>query len=255
MLSVSRTEGIHHVAVSIAGKCLGKFLLACLHGLLGFFVSRIVLFDADGLAFLFGMVAEVLEHESLAHLQSLGSVLSLSAIGSKRNRATEGFLHGTTNLAQGKFGIYLAFGLTHVTHNDGCTTVCNNLFQSGEGAANAGIVRNLTILIQGHVEVNAHDCLFTGKVVIRNSHNINVLCCWFKLRGKGTTFLRNVQVLTPNIPSIRFAEVNKAAFVALRTQGCAGISPVEDEPMMCIGNLLLCEMFGEHLLNREWSLA
>lgn len=49
----------------------------------------------------------------------------------------------------------------------------------------------------------------------------------------------------------RFAEMSETAFVALRTQGCAGVSPVKDEPMMCIGNLFLIEKTHERLLNRE----
>ena len=49
--------------------------------------------------------------------------------------------------------------------------------------------------------------------------------------------------------------MSETAFVALRMQGCADISAVKDEPMMCIGNLFVCEMFGEHLLYRERSLA
>ena len=53
----------------------------------------------------------------------------------------------------------------------------------------------------------------------------------------------------------RFAEMSEATFVALRTQGCAGVSAVKDEPMMCVGNLFVCEKAGEHLLNREWRLA
>ena len=42
-----------------------------------------------------------------------------------------------------------------------------------------------------------------------------------------------------------------AASVALRTQGCAGVATVQDEPVMRIRNLLLREMFGQHLFYAE----
>ena len=54
---------------------------------------------------------------------------------------------------------------------------------------------------------------------------------------------------------MRFAEVAEAAFVAFRTQGCAGVSAVEDEPMMGVGNLFFREMTGKHLLDAEWCLT
>ena len=127
------------------------------------------------LAFLFGIVAQVLEHKRLAHLQGLGSVLSLSAVGSKADGAAERLLYGSTNLAEGELGVHLAFGLAHVAHDDGSATVGDNLLQGGECTADAGVVSNLTVLVQGHVEVNAHDCLLTGKVVLRDSHNVIVL--------------------------------------------------------------------------------
>ena len=64
-----------------------------------------------------------------------------------------------------------AFGLTHVAHDDGSTTVSQNLLQSGQSTADTGVVSNLSVLVQGHVEVNAHDCLLTGKVEFVDCHD------------------------------------------------------------------------------------
>ena len=52
-------------------------------------------------------------------------------------------------------------------HDDGGTTVSKNLLQGGEGTADTGVVSDLTILIEGYVEVYTYDCLLTGKVVLK----------------------------------------------------------------------------------------
>ena len=44
-----------------------------------------------------------------------------------------------------------------------------------------------------------------------------------------------------------FAEVAESAFVALGSKGGAGVSAVENEPMVCIGDFFFGEMFGECL--------
>ena len=44
-----------------------------------------------------------------------------------------------------------------------------------------------------------------------------------------------------------FAEVAESAFVALGPKGGAGVSAVENEPMVCIGDFFFGEMFGECL--------
>ena len=49
-------------------------------------------------------------------------------------------------------------------HDDGGTTVSQDLLQSGEGTTNTGVVSDLTILIEGYVEVYTYDCLLTGKI-------------------------------------------------------------------------------------------
>ena len=164
------TKGIHYVTVSIACQSLGELLLTDLHGLLSLFVSGIGLLNSYRLAFLFGIVTEILKQECFTHLQGCSSFLSFSTVGSKCNRTADSLLHSTTNLAERKFGVHLAFGLTHMAHDDGGTTIGNNLLQCGKGTTDTGVVGNLTILVQGHVEVHAHDCLFAGKLVIINSH-------------------------------------------------------------------------------------
>ena len=65
-----------------------------------------------------------------------------------------------------------------MTHDDGGTTVSQDLLQGREGTANAGVVCDLTILIEGYVEIYTYDCLLTGKVEFVNCHNFKYY--WFE---------------------------------------------------------------------------
>ncbi len=167
---MSGAEGIHHVAVSIAGQRLGKLLLALLHGLLGLVVFGSTLLDADGLALLLRIEAQVLQQQCLAHLQILGSLLSLGAVGSESYGHAQCLLYSLANLAQRLLHVHLSLGLAHVRHDDACTTVGQDLLQRGQCTANAGVVRNLTILVQGYVEVYTYNCLLSGKVHFIDCH-------------------------------------------------------------------------------------
>ncbi|CUQ59417.1 Uncharacterised protein [Segatella copri] len=57
-----------------------------------------------------------------------------------------------------------------MAHHDERTAVCKYLLQCRKGTADTSVVCYITIFIQWHVEVNAHDCLVTGKVKIFNFH-------------------------------------------------------------------------------------
>ena len=172
---MSGTEGIHHVAVSIAGQSLGELLLAGLHSFLGLVIFGSTLLYTHGLAFLFGIVAQVLQQQGLTHLQSLGSVGSLGAVGSECYGNAQSLLYGLADLTQREFRVHLSFGFAHVRHDDSCTTISQNLLQCGQGTADAGVVCDLTILIKGYVEVYTYDCLLTGKVKFVDCHNCIIL--------------------------------------------------------------------------------
>ena len=168
---MSRAEGIHYVAVGIRSQRLGKLLLALLHGLLGLLVGGVFLVNAYGLAFLLGIVTQVLQQQGLAHLQCLGSILSLSTVGSECHGHTQCLGHCILNLAQRELRVYLTLGLAHMAHDDDGTAVGQNLLQCGQRTADAGVVRNLTVLVQGHIEIDPDNCLLTGKVVLIDCHN------------------------------------------------------------------------------------
>ena len=55
-------------------------------------------------------------------------------------------------------------------HDNEAATIVEDFFESGEGTTDTGIVSDVTVFVQRHVEVNANDCLFTGKLVVVNIH-------------------------------------------------------------------------------------
>ena len=118
VLAVSRTEGVVYIAISVRSQCLGEFLLASLHLLLGSLVVRIILLDANRLAFLFRIEAEVFEQEDFTRLQRSSLFASLSAVRSELNGNAELFRNSIHDLAEGELRVHLAFGLAHVRHDD-----------------------------------------------------------------------------------------------------------------------------------------
>ena len=112
------------------------------------------------------MEAQVLEQQHLARLQGIGLCLSISTVLSKLDGSTQCSGYSTGDLAQRQFMVDFAFGLAHVRHDDEGTAVSKNLFQCGNCTADAGVVGDFSFFVQGYVEVNAHDCLLTGKIKI-----------------------------------------------------------------------------------------
>ena len=157
MAAVCGAECVVHVYIGVACQSLGKFFLTFFHFLLGCVVSGVFLVDAYGLAFFLGIEAEVFEQQHLTGLEFLGLFGSLCAIFGEFNRSVESLAYGILNLSERELGVYLAFGFAHVRHYDECATIVKNFLEGGEGAADAGIVGDVGVFIQGHIEVNAYD--------------------------------------------------------------------------------------------------
>ena len=105
----------------------------------------------------FGVEAEVFKQEHFAGFEIGGSFSSVGAIGSKLHVAAECLGHCVLDLGERVFGVDLAFGLAHVAHDDERAAVGEDLFEGGEGTADAGVVGDVAIFVEGHVEVNADD--------------------------------------------------------------------------------------------------
>ena len=97
---MSSSESIHHVSVGIRSQFLGEFLLRNLHSLLGLIEFGSAFLNANRLTFLLGIVAQVLQQQSLAHLQGSSLFRSIGTIGSKLHVNTEGLANGGNNLLQ-----------------------------------------------------------------------------------------------------------------------------------------------------------
>ena len=170
VLAVSSTEGVHHVAVGVRSELLGELLLAALHFLLCSVELRCALFYAYWLAFLLRIEAEVLKQKSLARLQSGSLLRSVATVLCELNLNAESLRHVRNDLAQRELHVHLALWLAHVRHHDESATVGEHLLQCGEGTTDTGVVGYVSVLVQWHVEVNAYDCLFAGKVEIFDFH-------------------------------------------------------------------------------------
>ena len=112
MCAVCSTEGIVYIAVGIVGKNLREGLLALLDGFLGslglFFGS--ILGQSSGLAFLFGVEAEVLKQQGFAVLEGSNHFLSLLAVVGKLDVYAEKLADMTYNMLQTIFGVGVFLG-------------------------------------------------------------------------------------------------------------------------------------------------
>ncbi len=100
MTTVSGTERIVHIYVSIRCKSLCKFFLTFLHFFLGCVICGIFLVNAYGLAFFFRVEAEVFKQEHLTGLQSGGLFSCLGAVFSKLYFSAEIFANCIFDLAE-----------------------------------------------------------------------------------------------------------------------------------------------------------
>ena len=66
-------------------------------------------------------------------------------------------------------------------HDDEGTAVAQNFLEGGEGAADAGVIGDVAVVVEGHVEVNADDGFFAFEIVVVDvSHFGECLCCFGK---------------------------------------------------------------------------
>ena len=176
---MSSTEGVHHIAISVRSQGLGEVFLTSFHLFLGRLISRVIFLDANGFAFLFGIEAQVLKQQHLACLQCSSFSLCLGAIGSELHLSNAQRLgYSVLNLTEAVLGSRLAFGLTHVAHDNKRTTVSKDMLQRRQSTADTGVVGDVTVFVQGHIKVHTDNRLLSGELVIVNRHhNCIILVC------------------------------------------------------------------------------
>ena len=168
--AVCGAESIIHIYVGVRSQFLCKFFLAFFHFFLGSLVCGIFFVDAHGLAFFFGIEAKVFEQECLTGLEGCCHVGCRHAVVGKSHVGSESLGYGVLNLAEGEFGVNLAFGLAHMAHYDKRAAVGEYFFEGGKSSADTGIVGDVAVFIQRHIEVYAYDSFFALEVKIVDCH-------------------------------------------------------------------------------------
>ena len=170
MFAVSSTKSIVHIVVSIRSKCFGKCFLTRFQSFLCCSFLFISCKFATGFAGFFLIEAKIFEQKHIAVFHCVNLSLSFLAILAEINLGTEQFAYTRKNLFERKFQIGILFGTSHVRHYDQFATVSMNLFERGKCAANTGIIGNVTVFIQRHIKVNAHDDFLACKITLVNCH-------------------------------------------------------------------------------------
>ena len=216
MCAMCGSECVVDVAVCVGSKFLGEFLLGSLHGLLGsgFLLIGGILCESAGFSFLLCIEAEVLEKQGLTRLEGGSLCISSLAVVCELNGNAKAFAHVGDDVFQGKFRIYL-LGTAEVAHNDKGTAAGEHLLESRNGPADAGVVGNFEVFVQGDIEIDTDYCFFAGEII-----GINVL-------------LHNILNFC-NFPGAKLVNYMKraviSAFILLALQACAPkqSNPVKD---------------------------
>ena len=179
MCPMGCAESIVHVAVGHGSQLLRKLFLSSLDGFLrcGFFFVRSIVGESARLTFLLGIEAEVFEQQHLAGFE-LGRFvhgIGSDAVIGKEDIHAEQFGYVWQDMPEGELRCY-AFGASQMRADDGHTAVGYDLAESGEGCADAGVVGDLKVVIEGNVEIDAHEGFLAGEIELFYRHCIECFC-------------------------------------------------------------------------------
>ena len=164
--AVGRAESVVHIAVSVGGELLDEGLLGLLDGLLGglLLVLGGILGKAARLAFFLGVEAEVLQEEGLTRLQGRGLLVRLLAVGGELDGNAQALGHVVHDVLQGELRIHL-LGTSEVGHDDDGAALLEDLLEGRHGPADAGVVGDVEVLVEGNVEIHPHNRLLSFEIV------------------------------------------------------------------------------------------
>ena len=169
--TVSCSECVVDVAVSIRSKLLDECLLALFHGSLGSLLLFIccILCETSWFSFLFCIETEVLKYKYLTWFESSYLLVSSLAVLCKFDRGSEEFLNTAEDMTERKFLCY-SLRASEVRHDDERSAFFKDFLESRDCCPDTGVICDFHLLVQWNVEVNSDNCLFAGKVV-----SVNVL--------------------------------------------------------------------------------
>ena len=169
MRAVSRAERVVNIAVGIRSQPLDELLLAGLHCLLrgGFLLVAGVVGQSAGLALLLGVEAQVLEQQHLSGLQRSGLFRGLVAhavVGEVDFHAQTGFDAGN-DVPQRELGLGALFRTSQMRHQNDGAALFEHFLDRRDSGADARVVGNFQLLVQGHVEVDADNRALALEIV------------------------------------------------------------------------------------------
>jgi len=123
--------------------------------------------------FLARMVANVFKEEHLAILQCLGGGFDCrpDAVRHKGDRLAKPVAKSRRHRGKGVFRVFLPLGAAKVAAQNHFGTLFYEVLNGRECPHNAGVVRNVTLLIKGHIEIAPHENALAGKVDVFNRFN------------------------------------------------------------------------------------
>jgi len=182
--AVRRTERIVDVAIGIRSEPLDElFLRALFQCLLGSLLLLVgsVFGQAAGLALLLGIETQVFEQHHLAGLEVCSHLSGLlaHAVAGKHHLHAQAFLDGGDDLLQRELGIGILLGTSQVRHQDDRAALFEHLLDGGDRRTDAGIVRHLALLVEGHVEIHADDRALAFEIVIVDCEHSSLILNYF----------------------------------------------------------------------------
>ena len=126
-----------------------------------------ILGQAAGLTFFLGVITQVLQEECFTGLQGIGLGLGFLAVVGELDGNAQAFADAAHDVLEAELGIHF-LGAAQVGHDDEGTTFCEHLLEGGHGPADAGVVRDLEVFVEGNIEVYAYDGLFAFEIVLVN---------------------------------------------------------------------------------------
>ena len=118
----------------------------------------------------FRVKAQVLEQQHFAVFESLGRGFRFrpNAIGHKSDGLAQYLRQARGRRLQAHFGIHFALGTPQVRRQNQTAAAFQNVLNRGQRRLDAGIVGDFSGLVEGHIEIDAHEDAFAFYIEVTN---------------------------------------------------------------------------------------